>query len=964
MTGLTNAAAVPAQNPARRVFAVVSTWPETKNAEYEVIERILTAARNIDCDVLTIDNDGYIIASTRDGDGLIGARITREHCEFVISLHFQSPRLYDIDTYITLWNPPEFYHVFGYQPSIAALASHSDVLSCHSDMADRHALNVFGGFGRHLDTPLPTLFHSLPKPYLDPVIGPDSRLFYIGINWERISGTRGRHHDLLERLDAEDLINIHGPEEFYGVKPWEGFKNYRGEIPFDGRSVLVELNRSGICLAFSSAAHQRSGIMSNRLFEGLAAGAAVICNPHPFIDKYFSDCVYVVDDQGTSLELCEKVQEIVNRVRQDPEDALRRARLGQQRLAERFSLDGCLADLLAGHGERTERRRNATLGEPGSVSVLALFSEGGLDILADMIANATRQVNVATHLTILCPASFGEVHRDEIDSLVQAARAAPAIASINVRPYDGFGDSASALASARGAVVADILRRVDSEFLAFMDCDEFWFSGHLAALVEALRRSPDAQAAVSGKIIEDMVGDSKARRRLDGLGFGSAADLIEATYPDDAGRFLFRAELSSRVPEALMPLLDGCEPRALRLWAAMEGALALTNEASFVAMREREVYRLLRRTPEFEQIETIRDAVRGKALWLRRRAELSANGLIGHHVTHQLPLNRTLETREGSHGLAFLRAGFSAPEPELVWVDGRSGRLEFLMPAGKTGVEISLLVAARGQGERLCTVLANGAPILVDASIDDKPVELFATLPPVSGAGLGKMTIVVQISAADQVRDKHGKVVDPRYLGFYLRQFGVFERMTPSLPLGKLCDLGKNGEATATIRSGFSYPEQGFVWLEGKTGRLAFTIEGDDVEHELRLVVHGRKSKLGEDQVCTVLLNDEPVLVDAVVPEAAMELTLPLTVVPAGRTTKMQLEIQLKHADSTYDQAGRVLDPRRLGLQLIGIGRFARTVPAEDAQSLQTVAPVLAPTSVSTEARAGLRRFFGFGKPR
>jgi len=962
MTGLTSAAAFPVPSPAKRVFAIVSTWPETKNAEYEVIERILTAARNIDCDVLTIDNDGYVIGSTRDGDGLIGSRITREHCEFVISLHFQSPRLYDIDTYITLWNPPEFYHVFGYQTSIAAMASHSDVLSCHSDMADQHALNVFGGFGKHLDTPLPTLFHSLPKPYLDPVIGPDSRLFYIGINWERISGTRGRHHDLLERLDAEDLINIHGPEEFYGVKPWEGFKNYRGEIPFDGRSVLVELNRSGICLALSSAAHQRSGIMSNRLFEGLAAGAVVISNPHPFINKYFSDCVYVVDDQGTSLALCEEVREIVNRVRQDPEDALRRARLGQHRLAERFSLDSCLLDLLAVHGERTEHR-NATFGEPSSVSVVALLSEGGLDILTDMIANVTRQVRVATHLTILCPARFVKLHRDEIESLVQGARASPTIASIDVRPYDGFGDSASALASTRGAVVADTLREVDSEFVAFMDCDEFWFSGHLAALVQALRRSPESQAAVSGKIIEDMVGDDKARRRLDGLGFESAADLIEAAYPDDAGRFLFRAELSSRVPEALMTLLDGCEPRALRLWAAMEGALALTNEASFVAMREREVYRLLRRTPEFEQIEMIRDAVRGKALWLRRRAELSANGLIGHHVTHQLPLNRTLETREGSNGLAFLRAGFSVPEPELVWVDGRSGRLEFLMPAGKTGVELSLLVAARGRGERLCTVFANGAPILVDAPVDDNPAELFATLPPVSGAGLGKMTIVVQISSADQVRDKHGKVVDTRYLGLYLRQFGVFERVTPSLAVGKFGNVGKGGDATAMIRSGFSYPEDGFVWLEGRVGRLAFAIEGDDEEYELRLLVHGRRSKLDEDQVCTILLNEKVVLTDVIVPEAATELTLPLARIAPGQKRNIVLEIRLKHADSIYDSSGQVLDPRPLGLQLIGIGRFARAVPAEDALSLDTSAPVLELSSVAVEA-SSVRRFFGLGKPR
>ncbi|MFC6791834.1 hypothetical protein ACFQE0_20880 [Methylobacterium komagatae] len=110
-----------------------------------------------------MDNDGYPIWSTFKNIDPSDPRIDRDEYDFVISLHFESPRLFDIPSYSALWNPLEFYFMFGYEKSIMKLVSHNYALSCDSDLADNHALNLFQGLGRPV-TDLPKLFHSPPNP--------------------------------------------------------------------------------------------------------------------------------------------------------------------------------------------------------------------------------------------------------------------------------------------------------------------------------------------------------------------------------------------------------------------------------------------------------------------------------------------------------------------------------------------------------------------------------------------------------------------------------------------------------------------------------------------------------------------------------------------------------------------------------------------------------------------------------
>ena len=73
-----------------------------------------------------------------------------------------------------------------------------------------------------------------------------TNLFYCGINWERLSDKKGRHDDMFEQLDQAGFMKLYGPRSFEGKKLWDGFKSYRGEIPFDGISVIEKINDCGI----------------------------------------------------------------------------------------------------------------------------------------------------------------------------------------------------------------------------------------------------------------------------------------------------------------------------------------------------------------------------------------------------------------------------------------------------------------------------------------------------------------------------------------------------------------------------------------------------------------------------------------------------------------------------------------------------------------------------------------------
>jgi hypothetical protein len=88
-------------------FAIVKLWPKLKTAEDECIARIKIAANDIGVECVEINSDGYFLED-------LNQRVSQDNVDFVIHLHYDTPKSYDAFSFVALWNPVRFYHEWGF----------------------------------------------------------------------------------------------------------------------------------------------------------------------------------------------------------------------------------------------------------------------------------------------------------------------------------------------------------------------------------------------------------------------------------------------------------------------------------------------------------------------------------------------------------------------------------------------------------------------------------------------------------------------------------------------------------------------------------------------------------------------------------------------------------------------------------------------------------------------------------
>ena len=277
------------------MIGIVMPWPGLKNAEFEVIVRIRKAARENKIDCVVIDNSGYILDEQLNRTG---AFVDQKNLLFVITTHFETPKVLNTFYYHALWNPSEYPMNLDFYVQAA---------SKHYIMNDDFLIYGSGGMKDHLESMLincprtlsgaSSLVASLSKssslsPNLD-----NPMMFYCGINWdEGIYGAR-RHGGIFNLLDKTNKVKFFGPdlvEEWGNARPWRGCKSYQYPIPFDGISMVEEINKCGICLVLSSDFHRRAGAATTRIYEACAAGAVIISDDNPFILEHFKDAALFI----------------------------------------------------------------------------------------------------------------------------------------------------------------------------------------------------------------------------------------------------------------------------------------------------------------------------------------------------------------------------------------------------------------------------------------------------------------------------------------------------------------------------------------------------------------------------------------------------------------------------------------------------------------------------------------------
>ena len=327
-------------------FLLISQWPDLKNAEYEMIERI----RQTDYDITVVDYLGFDVDS---GRCLNTATLHRDF-DFALSLHYDTPKLLNIRTFYWISNPVPFMHLrHEYLSHIFHNKRAFDgyILNC-SDYLTAHIRNLLGSewpgavYEMHQACARSAIKPPRPPEELPPETA--RKIFYCGVNWERCLGRVNRANGLLEILQARDLADFYGPEKFFEFHPWEDFTSYKGEIPFDGVSMLKVMSEYRAVLAISSPAHLRSRSSSGRVYEGTAAGVPVISDHNHHVHKLFGDLVYYFEGD-TEPEKAASITSALERIINDPQEARARVEKAQELMLDRFCYENTFEAMARSH---------------------------------------------------------------------------------------------------------------------------------------------------------------------------------------------------------------------------------------------------------------------------------------------------------------------------------------------------------------------------------------------------------------------------------------------------------------------------------------------------------------------------------------------------------------------------------------------------------------------------------------
>lgn len=339
------------------------------------------------------------MAQAIDGMGWEAAILSRSsqleamNPDGVLCLHPQSTaKLTQHPWLACYWNPPSLLMGASTTTRVhgEAFELTHDAYLVSGPTLETHLAGLMTGLGR--DPPCLPFHVSSPRSTLAPNLGPHSRLFYVGSNWDG-----KRYPTLLRRLAEAGVLALHGTQERWSHLP----EAYQGPLPFDGRSVIKAAHHWGMGLCLHLPQHRAYGVPNMRVFELAAAGAVIIADRHPFIEHWFADSVLYVETSGGEEETAVRVLERVAWVHTHPAEARAMAatahaifnrHLCLERLLE--PLPGLLADLA--------RRQSRPRSRPVHVGVLL----PGAGDLAGRLESLNRQKDESgLSLTALVPAA-------------------------------------------------------------------------------------------------------------------------------------------------------------------------------------------------------------------------------------------------------------------------------------------------------------------------------------------------------------------------------------------------------------------------------------------------------------------------------------------------------------------------------------------------------------------------------
>ncbi len=351
-------------------IAVYDPWPNEASAEKEFLARLKHCVESKGGELL--------ILSPESGNVPTGL-------EFVLHLDpTNSSPIKDVKNYLLLWIPPSFVTHFDYAQFHFNMGLFDKIFSVWPNKLSAHADIFLFPFEKNVERCL--VVPSTPQDYmLAPFdFSTSPFIFYAGVNsemikWEhgrKVLANHGRFFDLFKELDSSTPIKFFGPSTFGGLPTWDGFSQYSGFIPFDGKSIIYEINKCGVVLVIHSESHKTYDMPTNRLFEACAGGAIAIADKLDFIVNNFGDSVLYID-QSLSIPLGQQIKDHLKWIQDNPEKARQKVIKAQQIFLSKFTLDIALKTILAAHEKPIATDKTFNIERPISNLCVVVFEKNG-----------------------------------------------------------------------------------------------------------------------------------------------------------------------------------------------------------------------------------------------------------------------------------------------------------------------------------------------------------------------------------------------------------------------------------------------------------------------------------------------------------------------------------------------------------------------------------------------------------
>jgi hypothetical protein len=344
--GLCQTALLTAKNTPPKTYNLLIPTPYT-GGEGDMAARLEKAAKNIGWDGKTFyyRNEwklGHLVNFTFDenhlGEMTLSKLFKISNPDFIISLYPRKYFLKKIPNYLAMTRGhDENIRIHGKK-----LLQYDGYLCVPQKMDSFLSfLDQYGKKGNIFEW-VPTLLKTEYKPL------ELKKLFYCGVNWDPLR-TSKTYRNCLRMLDETGLMDVYGTE---GMKNWN-LKSYKGELPYDGKSLIKGIKEAGISLVLHSQEHLDYEVISGRIFEAAAAGAVIISDRHGFVTREFKDAVLYIDiDKDNKLPADEMFSQIYTHliwVLEHPVEAEKLARKAHSIFSAKFTLEDQLERLGAWH---------------------------------------------------------------------------------------------------------------------------------------------------------------------------------------------------------------------------------------------------------------------------------------------------------------------------------------------------------------------------------------------------------------------------------------------------------------------------------------------------------------------------------------------------------------------------------------------------------------------------------------